>query len=109
MYRFRLRHLKLVGGSFYTGASYTNWCGHTREFIPVPAVEAWLRLSSRRSRQGSNTGSNPVGATTIVDTVPHIRDPRGRECGVRVDPGLLRPAGYSKLCDRPRSSWSGLG
>ena len=65
MYCFRLRHLKLVGGSFYTGASYTNWCGHTREFIPVPAVEAWLRLSSRRSRQGSNTGSNPVGATKL--------------------------------------------
>ena len=64
MYRFRWRHLKLVGGSFYIGASYTDRFGHIGEFIPVPAVEAWLKLTSRRWHQDSNTGSNPVGATT---------------------------------------------
>ena len=65
MYRFRWRHLKLVGGSFYIGASYTDRFGHIGEFIPVPAVEAWLKLTSRRWHQDSNTGSNPVGATKL--------------------------------------------
>ena len=36
VYRFREEHLRLIGRSLYTVASYTNWCGHGQEFIPLP-------------------------------------------------------------------------
>ncbi len=36
IFRFRVEHLKLVGWRLFAVASYTNWCGHGQEFIPVP-------------------------------------------------------------------------
>ncbi len=41
VFRFRLEHLKFVGCRPYTVASFTNWCGHGQEFIPVPADNGW--------------------------------------------------------------------
>jgi hypothetical protein len=41
VYRFRLEHLRLMGWRLFTVASYTNWCGHGQEFIPVPDDDGW--------------------------------------------------------------------
>ncbi len=41
VFRFRVEHLKLMGWRLYAVASYTNWCGHGQEFIPVPDDGAW--------------------------------------------------------------------
>jgi len=38
---FRLEHVQLVGWRLFTVASYTNWCGHGQEFIPVPEADGW--------------------------------------------------------------------
>jgi len=44
VYRFREAHLRLIGWRLYTVASYTNWCGHGQEFIPLPEAEGWVCL-----------------------------------------------------------------
>ncbi len=44
VFRFREEHLRLIGWSLYTVASYTNWCGHSQEFIPLPEPDGWVRL-----------------------------------------------------------------
>jgi hypothetical protein len=44
VYRFRVEHLKLVGWRLFTVATYTNWCDHGQEFIPVPDDDGWCRL-----------------------------------------------------------------
>ena len=44
VFRFRVEHLKLVGWRLFTAASYTNWCGHGQEFIPVPEHDGWCWL-----------------------------------------------------------------
>ncbi len=92
MYRFRWRHLKLVGGSFYIGASYTDRFGHIGEFIPVPAVEAWLKLTSRRWHQDSNTGSNPVGATKLISL--SVSGPGSRNIPMFLEPIGARPTAW---------------
>jgi hypothetical protein len=44
LFRFREEHLRLVGWRLFAVASYTNWCGHGQEFIPVPEAEGWCRM-----------------------------------------------------------------
>ena len=44
MFHFRLEHLRLIGWRLFAVASYTNWCGHGQEFIPVPDADGWVRL-----------------------------------------------------------------
>jgi hypothetical protein len=44
LFRFRVEHLKLVRWRMFVVASYTNWCGHGQEFIPVPDDGGWCRL-----------------------------------------------------------------
>jgi hypothetical protein len=44
VFRFRQEHLRLVGWRLFAVASYTNWCGHGQEVIPVPDDGGWCRL-----------------------------------------------------------------
>jgi hypothetical protein len=44
VFHFRLEHLRLMGWRLFAVASYTNWCGHGQEFIPVPDADGWVRL-----------------------------------------------------------------
>ena len=43
-FRFSVEHLKLVGWHPFAVVSYTNWCGHGQEFIPVPLADWSIRL-----------------------------------------------------------------
>ena len=42
--RLRQEHLRLVGWRLFTVASYTNWCGHSQEFILVPDADGWCPM-----------------------------------------------------------------
>jgi hypothetical protein len=42
--RFRQERLRLIGWHLFTVASFTNWCGHGQEFIPLPDDDGWVRL-----------------------------------------------------------------
>src|SRR5262249_25610566 len=44
-------------------------------------VTIWNSVES--AWRTANTGSNPVGATTVVDTIPHLRDLWRRDRGVK--------------------------
>jgi hypothetical protein len=49
--RYQYRHLRMIGWELYRVASFTSWCGHGQEFIPIPDERNWvrlLRLSGRR-------------------------------------------------------------
>ena len=42
--RYRYHHLRMIGWELYRVASFTSWCGHGQEFIPVPDEGDWIRL-----------------------------------------------------------------
>jgi hypothetical protein len=42
--RYRYATLKQIGWPLYRDASFTNWCGHGQEVIPVPDDTEWVRL-----------------------------------------------------------------
>lgn len=42
--RYRYHHLRMIGWELYRVASFTSWCGHGQEFIPVPDEGNWVRL-----------------------------------------------------------------
>ncbi len=66
VFRFREEHLRLVGWSLYTVASYTNWCGHGQEFIPVP--EPWWLGAARAGRGGGGVATRWGGRRLARET-----------------------------------------
>ena len=44
MRRYRLQHLIMAGWKPVKPMLVVNWCGHCREFIPVPDEGDWVRL-----------------------------------------------------------------
>ncbi len=44
IFRFRQEHLRLIGWRLFTVVSFTNWCGHGQEFIPIPDASGWCRF-----------------------------------------------------------------
>jgi hypothetical protein len=42
--RYRYATLKQIGWPLYRVASFTNWCGHGQEVIPVPIDREWVQL-----------------------------------------------------------------
>ena len=44
IHRYRYQHLQMIGWQLYRAASFTSWCGHGQEFIPVPDDGEWVRL-----------------------------------------------------------------
>jgi hypothetical protein len=57
IYRFRVEHRKLIGPRLFAVASYTNWCGHAQEFIPLPERGGWCRCSERPHRNAGERRS----------------------------------------------------
>lgn len=44
MRRYPYATLKQIGWPLYRVASFTSWCGHGQELIPVPDEGGWVRL-----------------------------------------------------------------
>jgi hypothetical protein len=52
--RFPIADLRRVGWHLFTPASYTEWCGHAQEVVPVP-----------ESASSAGTGRNATGAANV--------------------------------------------
>ena len=42
--RYRYETLRQIGWPLFRVASFTSWCGHGQEVIPVPGDAEWARL-----------------------------------------------------------------